>query len=164
MIFLYIIVGLFALLGLWTFVRGVCNWWRKIIGTANDLASTLKDATEIARAYREDLSILRQIAQSGPERQVSDDPDSIIPQHRESIESTMPAPYWGRYPVKPEEPDAPPESDVDRTATDEELIEQERNEASTIFEMSERQKAEIRDADQARIKEIVDMSAKSEEK
>jgi hypothetical protein len=161
---LYIIGGLFALLGAWTFVRGAVSGWHRILSTANDLSSTLKDATEIARAYREDLAILRQMAQSGQIPNHGDEPESIIPQ-APAAPATMPPPYWGRFATKPEEPDAPAESahDVDVTATEEELVEQERNEAAVSFEATERQKAATRDADQERIKELVDLSAKPEE-
>jgi hypothetical protein len=158
----YIIVGLFALLGVWTFVRGVAAGWNRIIGTVNDLASTLKEATEIARAYREDLAILRQIAQSGsPTPNFGEEPESIVPK---PPPSTMPPPLWSRFPTKPEEPDAPAESirDVDVTATDEEVLEQEGNEAILNFEANERQKAATREADHVRIKEILEASGKPE--
>jgi hypothetical protein len=154
-LWLYIIGGLFALLGVWTFVCAVMKGWYKVLGTANDLASTLKDATEIARAYREDLAILRQIAQSGTGQQLGDEPESIIPQPPEAT-ATMPLPYFARFATKPEEPDAPaePTGEVDVTATEEEILEQERNEAAAGFEVTERMKAATRDADNARIREL----------
>jgi hypothetical protein len=155
--YLWIIVPvcLFSILGVASFVRGATAGWRRIIGTANDLASTLKDATEIARAYREDLAILRQIAQSGTGQQLGDEPESIIPQPP-SAPATMPPPYFARFSTKPEEPDAPdePTGEVDVTATEEEILEQERNEAAAGFEVTERMKAATRDADNARIREL----------
>ena len=63
---LYVIGGMFAVIGIATVIRWLVSGWKGLIETANNLVSTLKDATEIARAYREDLTILRQIAQSGP--------------------------------------------------------------------------------------------------
>ena len=158
LVWLYIIVGLFALLGAWTFVRWLANGCRVVVSTANDLVSTLKDATEIARAYREDLSILRQIAQSGSQVPGGDEPESIIPK-QPPIPATMPAPYWDRFPVKPHEEDAPLESvrDVDQTPTEGDLIEQETNERALDFEAQERQKAATRQADQIRVKELADL-------
>jgi hypothetical protein len=157
-IWLYIIGGFFALLGAWTFVRKVVFISRTLFGTINDLASTLKDATEIARAYREDLAILRQMAQSGQIPNPGDEPESIIPQ-APAAPATMPSPYWGRFATKTEEPDAPAESAgaVDVTQTEEQLVDQERNEAAVDFEVTERQKAATREADQARVKELADL-------
>jgi hypothetical protein len=155
---MYIIGGLFALLGVWTFVRWIMTGWKRFVETVNDLTSTLKDAAEIAKAYREDVQILKQIAQSAPTPNFGEDPESIIPS-QVPVQTTMPPPYWGRYPIKPEEPDAPLESvrDVDMTPTDEELMDQARNEQAADFETQERQKAATREADQARVKELADL-------
>jgi hypothetical protein len=154
-VWLYIVIWGFAALGAVTFVCRVKTVWARIISTANDLASTLKDATEIARAYREDLAILRQIAQSGTGQQLGDEPESIIPQPP-AVPATMPPPYFARFSTKPEEPDAPaePTGEVDVTATEEEILEQEKNEAAAGFEVTERMKAATRDADNARIREL----------
>jgi hypothetical protein len=154
----YIGIGGFALLGAVTFVRWIISGWNRVMNTANDLSSTLKDATEIARAYREDLSFIRQMSQSGATPNFGEDPESIIPR-QPAAPATMPSPYYARYPVKPEEPDAPAESvgEVDVTATEEEMLDQERNESAVSFETQERQKAATREADQARIKELADM-------
>ena len=157
--FCIVICG-FSLFGLYTFVRGTMAGSKKVMETVNNLVNTLKDATEIARAYREDLAILRQIAQSGPGQQLGDEPESIIPQPPPAA-ATMPPPLWSRFTVKPEEPDAATEAikEVDVTATDEELAAQEADEAAVGFELSERQKAATRDADQARIRELMDYSS-----
>ena len=79
---LYVIGGMFAVIGIATVIRWLVSGWKGLIKTANNLVSTLKDATEIARAYREDLTILRQIAQSGPTPNFGDEPESIIPQQQ----------------------------------------------------------------------------------
>ena len=157
-LWLYIIGGLFALLGVWTFVRWIMTGWKRFVETVNDLTSTLKDAAEIAKAYREDVQILKQIAQSAPTPNFGEEPESIIPSQA-PVQATMPPPYFGRYPIKPEEPDAPLESvrDVDLTPTDEELMDQARNEQAADFETQERQKAATREADQARVKELADL-------
>ena len=157
-LWLYIIGGLFALLGVWTFVRWIMTGWKRFVETVNDLTSTLKDAAEIAKAYREDVQILKQIAQSAPNTNFGEEPESIIPSQA-PVQATMPPPYFGRYPIKPEEPDAPLESvrDVDMTPTDEELMEQAKNEQAADFETQERQKAATREADQARVKELADL-------
>ena len=113
MIWLYVVWGGFAALGVWTFVRWIMAGSRMVMDTANNLVNTLKDATEIARAYREDLAVLRQIAQSGAAQQLGDEPESIIPQEahqQDNAASTMPPPYWSRFAVKPDEPDAPAEA------------------------------------------------------
>ena len=158
---LYVIGGLFALLGVVTFVRWVVNGWQKLLSTGNDLASTLRDATEIARAYREDLAILRQIAQSGPTPNFGEEPESIIPAQPPAA---MPSPYWPRYPVKPDEPEAPlePVSAVDLTATDEEFIEQEKNSAAADYETQERQKAATREADAERLRNLTEQSGEAQ--
>ena len=155
---IYIIGGLFSLLGVWTFVRWIMTGWKRFVETVNDLTSTLKDAAEIAKAYREDVQILKQIAQSAPTPNFGEEPESIIPSQA-PVQATMPPPYFGRYPIKPEEPDAPLESvrDVDLTPTDEELMDQARNEQAADFETQERQKAATREADQARVKELADL-------
>lgn len=161
-VWVYLIIGSFAAFGVYTFIREVVAGWHKILGIVNDLASTLKEATEIARAYREDLAILRQIAQSGQGQQLGDEPESII-QQPPAAPATMPPPYFARFATKPEEPDAPAEStgEVDVTATEEELMEQEKNEAAAGFEVTERQKAETRDADNARIRELTERMEQS---
>lgn len=158
LLWLYIVGGLFAILGIWTFVRWIATGWKRFVETVNDLTNTMKDAAEIAKAYREDVQILKQIAQSGPAPNFGEEPESIIPSQA-PVQATMPPPYWGRYPIKPEEPDAPLESvrDVDLTPTDEELMDQARNEQAADFETQERQKAATREADQARVKELVDL-------
>ena len=158
MIWLYIIGGLFAAIGMWTVVSWVSAFILRVRETVIDLTNTLKDAAEIAKAYREDVQILKQIAQSGPAPNFGEEPESIIPSQA-PVQATMPSPYWGRYPIKPEEPDAPLESvrDVDLTPTDEELMDQARNEQAADFETQERQKAATREADQARVKELADL-------
>jgi hypothetical protein len=108
LLWLYIIGGLFAVLGIWTTVRWIATGWKRFVDTVNDLTSTLKDAAEVAKAYREDVQILKQIAQSAPTPNFGDEPESIIPR-AEQAGSWMPEPYWGRFPTKPIEPDAPPE-------------------------------------------------------
>ena len=155
-LWLYIIGGLFAAIGVWTVVRGVEKFILNVHDTFSDLTNTLKDAAEIAKAYREDVQILKQIAQSGPAPNFGEEPESIIPRQPAAA---MPAPYWGRYPVRQDEPDAPPEStgDVDVTATDEELAEFAGNEQAADFETQERQKAATREADHVRIKELADL-------
>ena len=165
MIWLIAIGGFFACLGVWTFVRWVVTGSKRIMSVANDLTSTLKDATEIARAYREDLSILRQIAQSAPVPNAEGEPESIIPK-QEQYGSRMPDPYFGRFPVRPVEQDAPPESsrEVDVTATEEEVLEQERDTQAADFESQERMKAAMREADHARLKELAELSSEPEGK
>ena len=142
LIWLYIVGGLLALIGAWTIVRGIATGWRAFIGIVNDLISTLKDAAEVARAYREDVQILKQIAQAGPTPNFGEEPESIIPRVEE-YGSRMPAPYFDRFPVKPIEQDAPAESarEVDVTATDEEVLEQEKDTQAADFETQERMKA-----------------------
>ena len=161
MMWLYVIWGGFAALGVWTFVKWVMAGSKTVMETANNLVSTLRDATEVARAYREDLDILRQIARAGTEQQLGDEPESIIPQQPAA---TMPPPLWSRFAVKPDEPDAPPEAvqQVDVTATEEELVEQESEEAAVSFEVSERQKAETQAADLERIRTLTGYSEKPE--
>jgi hypothetical protein len=131
------------------------NGWKRFLATVDDLTSTLKDAAEIAKAYREDVQILKEIAQSAQIPNSGDEPESIIPKQP----ATMPSPYWGRFQVKPDEPDAPlePVSEVDVTPTVEDLIEQEKNEAAGDFEAQERMKAATREADQSRVKELADL-------
>ncbi len=162
LIWLYIIGGLFALLGVVTFVRWMVNGWAALLKTANDLIATLRDAAEIARAYREDLGVLRQIAQSGSlTPNFGDEPESIVPR---PPPAEMPAPYWARYPVKPDEPEAPlePVSAVDLTATDEEFIEQEKNSAAADYETQERQKAATREADAERLRNLTEQSGEAQ--
>jgi hypothetical protein len=158
MIWLYVVCGLFALLGVWTFMRSIVTGWKRFMATVNDLTSTLKDASEVAKAYREDVQILKQIAQSAPTPNFGGEPESIIPESARHVVS-MPSPYFDRFPSKPVEEDAPMEAsgDVDVTPTDEELIEQEKNNASLDFESQERQKAATREADQMRIRELADL-------
>lgn len=155
MIWLYIIWGGFAALGVVTFVRWVTAGSRQVMETANNLVSTLKDATEVARAYREDLEVLRMIAQSGTQTPLGDEPESIIPQPP-AVPSTMPPPYLNRYPIKPNEPEAPLESvtEVDVTATDEEILEQSSEEAAGDVEAQERLKSATQKADMERIKQL----------
>ena len=128
----------------------------------NDLISTLKDASEVAKAYREDVQILKQIAQTAvPD--FGNEPQSIIPKQPQEP-ATMPGPYWGRFAVKPDEPEAPLESvrDVDLTPSESDIIEQERQESAGDFEAQERMKAATREADQARLKELADLSGESQ--
>ena len=162
LIWLYIVGGLLALIGAWTIVRGIATGWMAFIGIVNDLISTLKDAAEVARAYREDVQILKQIAQTAVPN-FGNEPESIIPQ-QPTAPATMPAPYWGRFAVKPDEPEAPLESvrDVDLTPTESDLMEQERQEAAGDFEAQERMKAATREADQARLKELADLSGEGQ--
>lgn len=152
-------VLVFAGMGIWTSIRYVTSGWRKFVETLNELTGTLKDAAEIAKAYREDVQILKQIAQSAPGPNFGEEPESIIPK-TEQYGSRMPEPYLGRFPTKPVEPEAPVESlrEVDVTATDEEFVEQEKNEAALDLEAQERQKAATRNADQERLKELADLS------
>jgi hypothetical protein len=162
-LWLYIISGLFALLGVWTVVRWIATGWQRFVGTVTDLSNTLKDAAEVAKAYREDVQILKQIAQSAAPPNFREEPESIIPR-AEQAGSRMPDPYFGRFPVKPVEQDAPHESvrEVDVTATDEDFVENEKNEAALNFEVSERQKAATREADRVRLKELADLSGEPE--
>lgn len=164
-VWLYVIGGLFALLGFFTAVKWIANVWSSTVAAAKDLTSTLKDATEAAKAYREDFQILKQIAQSGATPNFGDEPESIIPR-QEAAGSRMPDPYFGRFPVKPVEQDAPlePVKNVDVTSADEDFLEQEKNEAALDFEASERQKAATREADQARLKELAEASGEPEAK
>jgi hypothetical protein len=152
-IWLYILIGGFAALGLTAFIRGVVKLWKTIVGTATDLASTLKDATEIARAYREDLAILRELAQFSPTPNSGSEPKSIIPE-QSSVQSAMPPAYFDRFAAKPYEPDAEPESVVDLTPSDEEIIASERDDVGVDLEAVERQKAATRDADLERLREL----------
>jgi len=164
---LWIVGSFFATLGVYTFIRGVVNCWRKVMSTANDLAATLKDATEIARAYREDLGALRTIAQASMAQNLGEEPESIIPRKEEAqVVGVMPPPLWDRFPIKPKEQDAPLESvkEVDVTATEEELAEQDKGEQALDFEAQERQKAATREADQQRLKEMAEQSAEPEGK
>ena len=165
-VWLWILIGGLALIGAVTVVRGVSKIWKKAVDTANDLAATLRDATEIARAYREDLGALRTIAQASISQNLGDEPESIIPQDKPDVSGTMPAPYWSRFAVKPKEADAPPESaqSVDVTATEEELAEQERGEQAADLEAQERQKAATREADQQRLREMAEQSSEPEGK
>ena len=162
---LYVICGLFALVGVWTVVRSITGGWNRFVNTVNDLTNTLKDAAEGAKAYREDVQILKQIAQSGPAPNFGEEPESIIPR-QEQAGSRMPDPYFGRFPVKPVEHDAPLEQvrEVDVTASDDEFVENEKNEAALDFEASERQKAATREADQIRLKALADLSGEPEAK
>ena len=163
MMWLYVIWGGFAALGVWTFVKWVMAGSKTVMETANNLVSTLRDATEVARAYREDLSFIRQIAQSGVTLNSGEEPESLISQPP-AVPATMPPPYMGRYPVKPDEPDAPAEAvqQVDVTATEEELVEQESEEAAVNFEAQERQKAVTQAADLERIRTLTGYSEKPE--
>lgn len=164
-VWIYIVVGGFAGLGVSTFIRGILSVSRYVVTTANDLSTTLKEATEIARAYREDLAILRQIAQSAPAAPSGEEQESIIPK-QEQYGSRMPDPYLGRFPIKVAEQDAPPESarEVDVTATEEEVLEQEKETQAADFETQERMKAATREADHARLKELADLSGEPEGK
>ena len=164
-LWLYIIGGLFALLGIWTAVRWITRGWLRFVGTVTDLSNTLKDAAEVAKAYREDVQILKQIAQAGPTPNFGEEPESIIPRVEE-YGSRMPAPYFDRFPVKPIEQDAPAESarEVDVTATDEEVLEQEKDTQAADFETQERMKAATREADHARLKELAELSGEPEGK
>lgn len=157
-LWLYIIGGLFAALGIWTVVRWIANGWKQLIATVNDLINTLKDAAEIAKAYREDVQILKQIAQQGAAPNFGYEPESIIPRERETAPASMPSPIWSRFPIKTEEPEAPLEAaaQVDVTASEEELAEQERDERALDFETQERQKAATRDADHERLKALTE--------
>lgn len=158
LIWVYIVGGFFSVLGIWTFVRCVLSGWKRFSETVNDLTRTLKDAAEVAKAYREDVQILKQIAQSAPAPNFGESQESIIPSHPQS-QAMMPSPYWAKYPIKPEEEDAPlePVQDVDLTPTDEDLMEQAKNERAEDFEALERQKFATREADQARVKELFDL-------
>ena len=162
-IWLCCVGGLFAVIGVWTVLRGIVKFTAKVNDTVVDLSNTLKDAAEIAKAYREDVQILKQIAQTGANPNFGDEPESIIPR-AEQAGSRMPAPYFDRFPVKPIEPEAPLESvrEVDVTASDEDFIEQEKNEAAFNFEATERQKAATREADQARLRELAEQSGEPE--
>lgn len=165
LIWLYIIGGLFAAIGMWTVVSWVSAFILRVRETVIDLTNTLKDAAEVAKAYREDVQILKQIAQSAPPPNFGNEPESIIP-HQEQAGSRMPSPYWDRFAVKPEEPDAPlePVSSVDLTPTDDDLMDQAKQEAAGDFEAQERQKARTREADQARLKELTNLSGEPEGK
>jgi hypothetical protein len=158
-IWIYVIGGGFSLIGLWTVAHLVVSLCRRVYCAAVDLTNTLKDAAEVAKEYREDVQILKQIAQSAPTSNFGAEPGSIIPRQEEAG-SRMPRPYLERFPVKPPEPDAPRESirEVDLTATDDELVDQEKEEAALDFEVSERQKAMTREADQARLRELAELS------
>jgi hypothetical protein len=72
----------------------------------------------------------------------------------------MPSPLWSRFPVKPEEPEAPLErsEQVDRTPTEEDLVAQEGDERALDFEAQERLKAASREADQKRLAELAEQS------
>ena len=164
-IWFYIIGGGFAALGVFTLAHWIVNGWKRFIFTVDTLIATLKDAAEVAKAYREDVQILKQIAQSGAASPFGDEPESIIPRQGEpQVPAAMPSPLWSRFPVKPDEPDAPlePTSEVDLTPSPEEIVEQERNEQAIDFEAQERQKATTRDADQARLRELTEQSGQSE--
>lgn len=160
---LYVIGGGFAALGVWTLCRWIANGWRRFIDTVNTLISTLKDAAEVAKAYREDVQILKQIAQSGASPNFGEEPESLIPQ-QPAAPAAMPSPLWSRFPVKPDEPEAPLEAvgDIDRTPTDEDLIEAAKNEQALDFEAQERQKAATREADQERLRALTEQSGESE--
>lgn len=164
-IWIYVIGGGFSLIGLWTVAHLVVSLCRRVYCAAVDLTNTLKDAAEVAKEYREDVQILKQIAQSGAASPFGDEPESIIPRQGEpQVPAAMPSPLWSRFPVKPDEPDAPlePTSEVDLTPSPEEIVEQERNEQAIDFEAQERQKATTRDADQARLRELTEQSGQSE--
>ena len=164
-VWLYVVGGLFALLGVWTAVRWIASVCGLLVSTVKDLTSTLKDAAEVAKAYREDVQILKQIAQAGQTPNFGEQPESIIPRQEEAG-SRMPDPYFGRFPVRPIEQDAPlePVKNVDVTSADEDFLEQEKNEAALDFEASERQKAATREADQARLRELAEASGDPEAK
>jgi hypothetical protein len=130
-----------------------------IVALFTDLSRTLKDATEVAKAYREDLSVLRQIAESqGPLPTQGSEPESIIPKDKAPQSAEFPRHpldwYVGR-PTRLIEDDAPPEapSDVDVTATEEELIEAESEESAINLEAQERLKAQLKESDMARLRE-----------
>ena len=158
LLWVYIIGGLFAVIGVGTVVCWIMRTYNQVMEAAHNVTSMLRDATEVAKAYREDVQILKQIAQSAQTPNFGvEEPESIIPRQPAAA---MPAPYWGRYPIKPEEPDAPAEAsrDVDVTATDEELEEFASNEQAADFETTERHKAATREADRVRLKELAELS------
>jgi hypothetical protein len=165
-IWLYIIGGLLALVGVWTIVNWIRGTWGRVMATATDLSNTLREAAEIARAYREDLSYLRQFAQISQTETPNSgtEPASIIPP-RPPVPATMPPPYFDRFPQKPYEEDAPlePLSEVDKTATEEDLLVQESDERAADFETQERQKAAMREADQERLKQFTEASGTEEQ-
>ena len=158
----YVLCG-FAGIGAGTVVLWVRNGWKRFIETVNTLTTTLQDAAEVAKAYREDVQILKQIAQSGASPNFGEEPESIIRQPP-SPPAAMPSPLWSRFPVKPDEPEAPLEAvgDIDKTPTDEDLIEAAKNEQALDFEAQERQKAATREADQERLRALTEQSGESE--
>ena len=66
--------------------------------------------------------------------------------------------------MKPDEPEAPLEAvgDIDKTPTDDDLIEAAKNEQALDFEAQERQKAATREADQERLRALTEQSGESE--
>lgn len=157
-IWLYIVIGVFAVIGIYTTVWSAIRGARLIFGIARDLSQTLKDATEVAKAYREDLSFLRQYAEASvpPRVDAGSEPPSILPKHHEQESVTMPKPYLGRFETRPVEEDAPPEpiSSVDVTGDE---VETESEQPAVSIAEQERHKQETREADAARVKELLKM-------
>lgn len=150
-IWAYVFVSGFALLGIVTFCRWIAKCAKGTVAAARDLTSTLRDATEVAKSYREDIAVIRQIAQTQvPQR--AEEPDSLIPQDQQGRYAEMPPPYFERFPKRPVEPDAQvePTSEVDVTPGEGEVIDQEQSERAVDFETQERQKAASREAERDR--------------
>ena len=159
----YVLCG-FAGIGAGTVVLWFRNGWRAVYrNRQHSDRRTFQDAAEVAKAYREDVQILKQIAQSGASPNFGEEPESLIPQ-QPAAPAAMPSPLWSRFPVKPDEPEAPLEAvgDIDRTPTDEDLIEAAKNEQALDFEAQERQKAATREADQERLRALTEQSGESE--
>ena len=99
LIWLYIIGGCFAALGV---VDGSALGFGGFLGgdakPLIDLTNTLKDAAEVAKAYREDVQILqadRPVRAQPPN--FGDEPESIIPQSTSRPGPAMPSPYWDGF-------------------------------------------------------------------
>jgi hypothetical protein len=151
--YIYAVIGIFVVIGVFTVVDWVITFYRRTTDTLDDLTKTLKDAAEVARAYREDVRILKQIAQSSPAQNYGQSELPGGPQQRAEVPE-MPAPYWGRYPIKPEEPDAAlfGSREIDVTPSDEEIVKQEEDSDSLFQSVLEKQKEETRKADIQRTK------------
>lgn len=96
-----------------------------------DLAATLKEAVEVVKMVKNDIMLIRQFASAVVEPNLvpSSEPRTASGQEKESVTVTrFPSPNFDMFKPREPEPDAPVEriSQVDVTATDQEISDEDR--------------------------------------
>lgn len=125
----------FAVIGAVFVVHLIVKGVKVLVGIVRDLAATLREAVGIAREFRADFAMIRQLA-----AQPQVDAEFFENQAQEKVPKVpvpFPAPIAGLYREKPPEPEAPPEKidQVDVTAEEEDLLQEDQLEQLRLMGM-----------------------------